>query len=158
MEVSPTTTVLSVALLLMSDGRSLDNVFCGDSLFHPSIGTARCDFPGGDASSLYLSAQKLLQMPEHVRIYTGHDYLSNERDTPVPWLSVRDHKEQNAWAGNGVSKHDFVARRQQRDKALKEPRLLHESLQVNVRAGRLPRQLSGGQRTLCLPMKVGSKG
>jgi glyoxylase-like metal-dependent hydrolase (beta-lactamase superfamily II) len=129
----------------------LDNVFCGDSLFHPSIGTARCDFPGGDASQLYASAQKLLKMPEPVRIYMGHDYLSYERDTPVPWLSVREHKEQNPWVGQAVSEQDFVAKRQERDMTLKEPKLLHESFQVNVRAGRM----AGGKRTLHFPANVG---
>ncbi|KAH3962507.1 hypothetical protein HBH71_168750 [Parastagonospora nodorum] len=128
-----------------------DNVFCGDSVFHPSIGTARCDFPGGDESQLYHSARKLLQMPEHMRIYTGHDYLSDERDTPIPWLSVRDHKEQNPWVGQAVSEQDFVAKRQERDRTLKEPRLLHDSLQVNVRAGRM----AGGERTLHLPIQAG---
>jgi glyoxylase-like metal-dependent hydrolase (beta-lactamase superfamily II) len=132
----------------------LDNVFCGDSLFHPSIGTARCDFPGGNASSLYASARKLLSMPDHVKIWTGHDYPSKERGDPVPWMSVGDHKQRNAHVANGAVEEEFVKRRQEKDKVLKEPRLLHESLQINVRAGKLPEKTEGGVRMLRLPIKV----
>lgn len=131
-----------------------DNVFCGDSIFHPDIGTARCDFPGGSATSLYHSAQKLLQLPEHVKIWTGHDYVSEERNTPVPCMSVQEHKERNMYIREGVTQEEFVVRRQERDKALKAPKLLHPSLQVNIRAGRLPALTELGQRLLHLPLQV----
>jgi hypothetical protein len=131
-----------------------DNVFCGDSLFHTDIGTARCDFPGGSASSLYHSAQKLLGLPEHVKIWTGHDYLSEERDKPVPCMSVQEHKNRNGWVKDGVALEHFVKRRQERDKMLKAPRLLHPSLQVNIHAGRLPALTELGQRLLYLPLRV----
>jgi glyoxylase-like metal-dependent hydrolase (beta-lactamase superfamily II) len=126
-----------------------DNVFSGDSLFHPSLGTARCDFPGGNASALFQSTQKLLSLPESTKIWTGHDYPSKERHVVVPWTSVRDHKDGNKHVRNGVKEDEFVEMRQERDDALGEPRLLHESLQVNVKAGRLP-----GGEMLCVPIKV----
>jgi glyoxylase-like metal-dependent hydrolase (beta-lactamase superfamily II) len=126
-----------------------DNVFSGDSLFHPSLGTARCDFPGGNASALFQSSRKLLSLPGNTKIWTGHDYPSKERGVAVPWTSVMDHKDGNKHVRNGVKEDEFVEMRQERDGMLGEPRLLHESLQVNVRAGRLP-----GERMLCLPVKV----
>jgi glyoxylase-like metal-dependent hydrolase (beta-lactamase superfamily II) len=126
-----------------------DNVFSGDSLFHPSLGTARCDFPGGNASALFQSLQKLLSLPENTKIWTGHDYPSKERGVAVPWTSVEDHANGNKHVRNGVKEDEFVEMRQERDGKLGEPRLLHESLQINVRAGRLPME-----RMLCLPVKV----
>jgi glyoxylase-like metal-dependent hydrolase (beta-lactamase superfamily II) len=129
-------------------------VFCGDSLFHADIGTARCDFPGGDANSLYESGRKLLRLPDHVKIWTGHDYVSEERDRPVPWLSVKEHKERNKHLSAHITQQEFVAKRQERDRSLAEPKLLNASLQVNIRGGRLPSLTRLGQRLLHLPLRV----
>ncbi|KAJ5168809.1 Glyoxylase B2 [Penicillium canariense] len=129
-----------------------DNVFCGDSLFHADIGTARCDFPGGDATHLFQSGRKLLDLDDHVKIWPGHDYPPEGRD-PVPWMSVRDQKEQNKHLSDVVTEEEFVKMRTERDRHLNAPRLLHPSLQMNIRAGRLPREESG-HRMLRLPLKL----
>ncbi|TPR07714.1 Major Facilitator Superfamily protein [Aspergillus niger] len=131
-----------------------DNVFCGDSLFHADIGTARCDFPNGSAQSLYHSVQKLLSLPNHVRIWTGHDYPNANRTEPVPWLTVRDHRTRNKHVNDDVTEEQFLALRQERDATLRQPKLLNPSLQVNIRAGRLPRKTESGMRMLHLPLKT----
>ncbi|KAF6817065.1 metallo-beta-lactamase superfamily protein [Colletotrichum plurivorum] len=133
-----------------------DNVFCGDSLFHVDIGTARCDFPGGSASDLYRSGRRLLSLPDHVRIWTGHDYPPEGRQKPVPWMTVREHRTQNKHLKDGVSERDFVAQRRERDATLGEPKLLHQSLQTNIRAGRLPKPTESGHLMLRLPLKLGN--
>ncbi|KAJ5906109.1 Glyoxylase B2 [Penicillium subrubescens] len=131
-----------------------DNVFCGDTLFHADIGTARCDFPGGDAAHLFKSGRRLLSLEDHVKIWPGHDYPPEGRD-PVPWMSVRDQREQNKHLRDVVSEREFVEMRTERDRGLSAPRLLHQSLQVNIRAGRLPRKEESGHRMLRLPLKLG---
>lgn len=118
------------------------------------IGTARCDFPGGSAHNLFTSGRKLLGLPDHVKLWPGHDYPPEERGVPVPWMSVRDHKAQNKHLNDSVTEEEFVALRKARDASLAAPRLLHESLQVNIRAGRLPRSTPAGQRLLHLPLKL----
>lgn len=137
---------------------SPDNVFCGDSLFHADIGTARCDFPGGDAKDLFQSGRKLLSFPGHVKIWTGHDYPPDGRTDPVPWLSVREHRELNKHLKDGMSEEEFVAVRKERDEKLAAPRLLHQSLQINIRAGRLPAPTEAGHRLLHVPLKIGGEG
>ncbi|OMP84349.1 Glyoxylase B2 [Diplodia seriata] len=132
-----------------------DNVFCGDSLFHTDIGTARCDFPGGSAADLFRSGRKLLALPAHVKIWTGHDYPPEGRTAPVPWVSVGEHRTRNTHLRDGVTCEAFVARRGERDRQLKAPRLLHQALQVNIRAGRMPRPTADGLRLLRLPLKGG---
>ncbi|KOS42980.1 hypothetical protein ACN38_g6142 [Penicillium nordicum] len=129
-----------------------DNIFCGDSLFHVDIGTARCDFPGGDANDLFRSGRKLLSLPDHFKIWTGHDYPPDGRD-PVPWMSVQDHKELNKHLKDGISEEEFVTLRKERDAGLAAPKLLHQSLQVNIRAGHLPSS-KYGHRLLHLPLKL----
>ncbi|KAJ5380882.1 Glyoxylase B2, partial [Penicillium cataractarum] len=129
-----------------------DNVFCGDSLFHADIGTARCDFPGGDAKHLYQSGRRLLSLDDHVKIWPGHDYPPGGRE-PIPWMSVRDQRDQNKHLSDVVSEEEFVEMRRERDRNLSAPRLLHQSLQVNIRAGRLPR-VEEGHRMLRLPLKL----
>ncbi|KAK1750421.1 putative beta-lactamase hydrolase-like protein [Echria macrotheca] len=131
-----------------------DNVFVGDSLFHVDIGTARCDFPGGSAHDLYQSAKKLLSLPGHVQIWTGHDYPPEGEREPVPGVSVAEHRERNKHLRDGVTEKQFVAMRRERDAHLAAPRLLHESLQVNVRAGRLPKENEAGMRLLKVPLKT----
>ncbi|KAK4221258.1 putative beta-lactamase hydrolase-like protein [Podospora fimiseda] len=135
-----------------------DNVFCGDSLFHVDIGTARCDFPGGSAHSLYQSAKKLLSLPDHVKVWTGHDYPPEGERDPVPYVTVGNHREMNKHVKDGVTEDQFVAMRNERDSHLAAPRLLHESLQVNVRAGRLPKKNEAGMRLLKVPVKVKGMG
>ncbi|KAJ5329318.1 hypothetical protein N7452_009708 [Penicillium brevicompactum] len=137
---------------------SPDNIFCGDSLFHADIGTARCDFPGGDAKDLFQSGRKLLDLPGHFKIWTGHDYPPEGRTEPVPWLSVREHRELNKHLKDGMSEEQFVAVRKERDEKLAAPRLLHQSLQINIRAGRLPAPTEAGHRLLHVPLKVAGDG
>ncbi|GAB1317021.1 Putative metallo-beta-lactamase domain protein [Madurella fahalii] len=131
-----------------------DNVFCGDLLFHPSLGTARCDFPGGNPRALYHSARMLLSLPDHVRIWTGHDYPAEGERGPEPWASVGEHREKNKHVRDGITEEEFVATRSGRDKTLAAPRLVHESLQVNIRAGHLPQADEAGMRVLMVPVSV----
>ncbi|ETI24238.1 hypothetical protein G647_03607 [Cladophialophora carrionii CBS 160.54] len=131
-----------------------NNVFCGDSIFHADIGTARCDFPGGSSTDLFASGRKLLALPDEVKIWTGHDYPPEGRDAPVPWMTVRQHKQRNKHLREGVTEQEFVALRDERDAKLGEPRLLHQSLQMNIRAGRLPKPTTSGPAMLHLPLKV----
>ncbi|KAL0471570.1 metallo-beta-lactamase superfamily protein [Neurospora intermedia] len=125
------------------------NIFCGDSLFDPEIGSARCDFPGGDAHTLYNSVQTLFSLPAHYKIYTGHDYPSADSRSPQPYTTVADQKRLNKHLKEGTTKDQFVNWRQERDSGLAEPKLLHQALQVNVRAGRMPRN-----GTLKVPLKM----
>ncbi|CAG8277116.1 unnamed protein product [Penicillium olsonii] len=134
-----------------------DNVFCGDSLFHPDIGTARCDFPGGSADQLYHSVRKLLDLPDHVKIWSGHDYPSEGRDA-IAWTSVKAQKQKNKHLKAGVSEEEFVKLRKERDAGLAEPRLIHPSLQINMRAGRLPEATESGHRMLHLPLRLEAEG
>ncbi|KZL85296.1 metallo-beta-lactamase domain, partial [Colletotrichum incanum] len=131
------------------------NVFCGDSLFHVDIGTARCDFPGGSANNLFHSGRRLLSLPTHFKIWTGHDYPPTGRAYPVSWVTVGDHRKHNQHLKDGITESEFVARRRERDAKLGEPKLLHQSLQTNIRAGQLPKPTASGHRMLRLPMKLG---
>ena len=129
-------------------------MFCGDSIFHADIGTARCDFPGGSAKSLYASAQKLLELPGETKIWTGHDYPAcPQRCEAVPWMTVRDHKEKNRHLANHAE-DDFQILREERDASLNAPKLLHPSLQINIRAGRLPLPTPSGELLMHLPIKM----
>ncbi|KAK0716848.1 metallo-beta-lactamase superfamily protein [Lasiosphaeria miniovina] len=133
------------------------HVFCGDSLFHPDIGSARRDFPGGSARDLYASARRLLALPAAVRIWPGHDYPPPPPPRePVSWATVADHRRENRHLRDGISEEEFVTMRGERDAGLCAPRLLHQALQMNIRAGRLPRPTPGfGDRLLHLPMRLG---
>ncbi|KXG45611.1 uncharacterized protein PGRI_033780 [Penicillium griseofulvum] len=135
-----------------------DNLFCGDSLFHVDIGTARCDFPGGDANDLYQSGRKLLSFPDHFKIWTGHDYPPDGRSGPMPWVSVADHKKLNKHLKETITKEEFVTLRKERDALLAAPKLLHQSLQVNIRAGHLPEPTKFGHRLLHVPLKLTGEG
>ncbi|KAK8192472.1 hypothetical protein M8818_007640 [Zalaria obscura] len=121
------------------------NVFTGDSMFNPDIGSARCDFPGGSAVALYKSMHKLLSFPGHFRLYTGHDYPSKDRCVPengksgaIPYTTVEAQSKENKHMNASTQLVDFVRWRTERDSALPEPKLLHQSMHVNVRGGRLP--------------------
>ncbi|KAJ4994298.1 metallo-beta-lactamase domain-containing protein [Stagonosporopsis vannaccii] len=130
------------------------NVFCGDSLFHADIGTARTDFPGGSAHDLWESSQKLLALPDETRIWTGHDYPPEGRKEPAPFMTVKQHREGNKHVMVGRSEEEFVALRTQRDAVLGAPRLLHQSLQINVRGGRLPEEDANGRRMIRVPLRL----
>lgn len=130
-----------------------DALFCGDTLFMPDYGTARCDFPGGDAGTLYDSIQTLLKQPPETRIFLCHDYAPNGRDYQF-LTTVADQRENNIHIGGGISKEAFVAMRTQRDAGLNMPALILPSLQINIRAGALPPVEDNGTAYLKLPLNL----
>lgn len=130
-----------------------DAVFVGDTLFPPDVGTARCDFPGGDAHTLYRSVQRLLALPDDTRLFMCHDYPATDR-APVAVCTVRAQREGNIHVHAGVDEPTFVAMRQARDATLAMPRLILPSIQVNVRAGHLPPPEADGRRYLKVPVDV----
>ncbi|WP_049832094.1 MBL fold metallo-hydrolase, partial [Bradyrhizobium japonicum] len=113
-------------------------VFVGDTLFMPDYGTARADFPGGDAHKLYRSIKRILAMPPETRLFMCHDYKAPGRDTYAWETTVREEREKNVQVKEGVTEDEFVAMRQARDATLSAPRLLLPSIQVNIRAGKFP--------------------
>ncbi len=116
--------------------------FVGDTLFMPDGGSARADFPGGDARELYRSIMRVLSLPDETRLFMCHDYGPNGRD--IQWeTSVADEKKHNIHVGEGKTEDDFVAMREARDKTLAVPKLIIPSLQVNIRAGHLPKDEKG---------------
>jgi len=116
-----------------------DTAFVGDTMFMPDFGTARCDFPGGSASDLYDSIQKILALPDETRIFVGHDYAPNGRD--FAWeTTVGEQKAKNVQIAN-KSKDEYVAMREAKDATLAHPKLIIPSLQVNMRAGEVPEYL-----------------
>ncbi len=131
-----------------------DAVFVGDTLFMPDYGTARADFPGGDARTLYRSIQKLLALPGETRMFVGHDYLPEGRGDYRWETTVAEQKADNIHVGGGRSEDDFVAMREARDVTLKPPALILPSLQVNIRAGALPPAEPSGKRFLKLPVNA----
>jgi glyoxylase-like metal-dependent hydrolase (beta-lactamase superfamily II) len=139
-----------------------ETVFTGDSIFNPDVGSARCDFPGGDSRALWHSMQKLLSLPLYYRLYTGHDYPAKNadgaetRDT-VPFTTVQDQREQNRHVREGTDQEEFVQWRSERDRSLGEPKLLHPSLQVNIRGGKLPKNTHTGRVYFKLPVDVPSE-
>ncbi|PQZ83855.1 MULTISPECIES: MBL fold metallo-hydrolase [unclassified Brevundimonas] len=131
-----------------------DAVFVGDTLFMPDYGTARCDFPGGDARTLHRSIQKLLALPDATRVFVGHDYLSQGRETFAWETTIGAQKAGNIHIGGGRSEDDFVALREARDATLSPPQLILTALQVNIRAGALPPSASSGRRFLKTPLNA----
>ena len=131
-----------------------DAAFVGDTLFMPDYGTARADFPGGDAAILYRSIRRIMTLPPETRIFVGHDYLPAGR-TEVAWeTTVAQEKAQNIHAHDGVEEADFVTMRQARDATLAPPTLILPALQVNIRAGALPPPSPGGRVFLKLPVTM----
>ena len=119
-----------------------DAAFAGDTLFMPDGGSARADFPGGDAGQLYDSIQRVLSMPDDLRLFVCHDYGPNGR--AIAWeTTVGEEKAKNIHVGQGTSRADFIKMRTERDKQLKMPGLIIPSLQVNMRAGEVPRDENG---------------
>ncbi|MBI1339263.1 MBL fold metallo-hydrolase [bacterium] len=129
-----------------------DAAFVGDTLFMPDYGTARADFPGGDAATLFRSIRRILELPPATRIFVGHDYLPATR-TSIAWeTTVARQRKANVHVHDGVSEVEFVAARKARDKTLAAPRLILPSLQVNIRAGALPPAEADGQVYLKIPV------
>ncbi|QCG99123.1 MBL fold metallo-hydrolase (plasmid) [Azospirillum sp. TSA2s] len=129
-----------------------DVAFVGDTLFQPDYGTARCDFPGGDAHALYRSIRRILSLPPETRIFTGHDYKAPGRDEYSWESTVAEQRERNVHVRDGVSETEFVELRTARDRTLDMPKLILPSVQVNVRAGRLPPAEENGKRYLKIPI------
>jgi glyoxylase-like metal-dependent hydrolase (beta-lactamase superfamily II) len=128
-----------------------DAAFVGDTLFMPDGGSARADFPGGDAATLYDSIQKVLALPDETRLFMCHDYAPNDRE--IRWeTTVAEEKAHNIHVGGGKTKDEFVAVREARDKQLGMPRLILPSLQVNMRAGKLPPKDKDGRTFLKVPV------
>lgn len=127
--------------------------FVGDTLFMPDYGTARCDFPGGDAATLYRSIQKVLCLPDDTTLYLCHDYPPAGRE-PQCVTTVGEQRAANVHVHQGVSEADFVAMREQRDATLAMPVLLLPSVQVNMRAGHLPPPEDNGVRYLKIPLNA----
>ena len=131
-----------------------DAAFVGDTLFMPDYGSARCDFPGGDARTLYQSIQRLFQLPDATRVFLCHDYKTAARDQFVHETLIGTQKTQNIHVHQGVSEADFVAMRTARDAQLKVPALLLPAVQVNIHAGRLPPAEANGTAYLKIPLNV----
>jgi glyoxylase-like metal-dependent hydrolase (beta-lactamase superfamily II) len=131
-----------------------DAVFVGDTLFMPDFGTARADFPGGDARTLYRSIKKLLALPPETRLFMCHDYKAPGRDDYAWETTVAAQRVQNAHVKDGISEDDFVAMREARDATLAAPELLMPSIQVNMRAGQLPPPDANGVQYLKIPVKL----
>jgi glyoxylase-like metal-dependent hydrolase (beta-lactamase superfamily II) len=130
-----------------------DAVFVGDTLFMPDYGTARADFPGGDARALYRSIRRLLALPPETRLFMCHDYKAPGRDNYSWETTVAEERAKNVQISDGVGEEEFIASRQSRDKGLAAPRLLLPSIQVNIRAGRFPPPGPDGARRLLIPVK-----
>lgn len=129
-----------------------DAAFVGDTLFMPDFGTARCDFPGGSAETLYRSIQRILELPEQTRIFVGHDYKAPGRENFAWETTVGEQKARNVHIGAGKSEEEFVAMRKARDKSLSMPRLIIPSLQVNMRAGHMPPADADGKVFMKVPV------
>jgi glyoxylase-like metal-dependent hydrolase (beta-lactamase superfamily II) len=130
-----------------------DAVFVGDTLFMPDYGTARADFPGGDARRLFRSIRRLLSLPRQTKLFMCHDYKAPGRDDYRWETTVAEQREHNVQIHDGVTEEEFVAMRRARDATLKAPKLLLPSIQVNIRAGRFPPAGSDGRRYLRIPIK-----
>jgi glyoxylase-like metal-dependent hydrolase (beta-lactamase superfamily II) len=131
-----------------------DAVFVGDSLFMPDYGTARADFPGGDAHALYRSIRKLLSLPPETRLFMCHDYKAPGRNHFAWETTVAEERLANKHVRDGVSEDEFVTMRTERDAGLSVPKLLLPSIQVNMRGGRFPPATSNGVHYMLLPVKV----
>jgi len=130
-----------------------DAVFVGDTMFMPDVGTARCDFPGGDAKSLYASAKKILSLPDETRLFMCHDYPPTDRAV-VFETTVGEQRRKNIHVHDGISEAEFVDMRTRRDATLEMPVLMLPSVQINIRAGDLPPVESNGVAYLKLPLNA----
>ncbi|MDP5324967.1 MAG: MBL fold metallo-hydrolase [Litorivicinaceae bacterium] len=128
-----------------------DALFVGDTLFMPDYGTARCDFPGGDARTLYQSIQRLLALPPETRMFLCHDYLPNGRELTYQ-TTVEAQRRSNIHVHSGISEEEFVTMRTAKDQTLSMPTLILPSVQINMRAGQLPPAEANGTRYLKIPL------
>ena len=133
-----------------------DAVFVGDTMFMPDYGTARADFPGGDARALYRSIQRILSLPAETRLFMCHDYKAPGRDAYAWETTVGEERARNVHVHEGVSEDDFVAMREKRDATLAAPLLLLPSIQVNIRAGKFPPAEVDGVHYLKVPIRLAS--
>lgn len=131
-----------------------DAVFIGDTLFAPALGSARCDFPGGDATALYTSVQRLYALPGETRVFLCHDY-PRDGEAPRSQTSIAEQMQSNKHVARETSEEHFVAMRTARDATLPVPKLLWPALQVNIRAGQLPPAEDNGRGYLKLPLDAG---
>lgn len=131
-----------------------DAVFTGDTIFMPDYGTARADFPGGDARQLYRSIRRLLSLPRETRLFLCHDYKAPGRDDYVWETTVAQQQDANVHVHTGVDEDRFVEMREKRDATLGMPKLILPSIQVNMRAGHMPEPEANGTRYLKLPLDV----
>ncbi len=131
-----------------------DAVFVGDTMFMPDYGTARCDFPGGDARALYRSIQKILALPPKTRVFLCHDYKAPGREEYVCETTVEEQRLFNVHIHSGISEEQFVAMRTKRDAQLEMPLLILPSVQVNMRAGHLPPAEANGVQYLKIPLNL----
>ena len=131
-----------------------DALFVGDTIFMPDFGTARCDFPGGDAGTLYDSVQKLFALPDETRMFLCHDYKAPGRDYYHWESTVGEEKAKNIHVKEGTSKEEFIKMRTERDATLAMPKLILPSVQINMRAGNMPEPEDNGQRYMKLPINA----
>ncbi len=131
-----------------------DALFVGDTLFMPDYGTARCDFPGGDARTLYKSVQRILALPPETRMFLCHDYKAPDRADYAWETTVGDQKAKNVHVHDGIDEEDFVRMRTERDATLDMPRLILPSVQVNMRAGEMPPPEDNGVSYLKMPVNM----
>ncbi len=130
-----------------------DAVFVGDTLFMPDVGTARCDFPGGDAHALYASTRKILSLPPETRLFMCHDYPPNDRDIAFE-TTVAEQRANNIHVHDGITEAQFVEMRTKRDATLDMPVLILPAVQINIRAGELPPKESNGVSYLKIPLNA----
>ena len=135
-----------------------DAAVVGDTLFMPDYGTARADFPGGDARQLYRSIRRVLSLPDETRLFLCHDYKAPGRDDYRWETSVGEQRRTSVHVHDGISEDEFVAMREARDATLAVPKLLLPAIQVNLRAGRFPKAEANGVRYLKIPVEFGFKG
>lgn len=133
-------------------------VFAGDSIFNSDVGSARCDFPGGSAETLHATMIKLLALPGETRLYTGHDYPpgGEGRKEPLAYTTVAEQAANNKHVKTGTNRDDFIKWRSERDSQLNAPRLIHQALQWNIRAGKPPAADANGMRFFHVPIKLPS--
>ena len=131
-----------------------DTGFTGDSIFMPDFGTARCDFPGGDARTLYKSIHKILALPDETRLFVGHDYKTGGRDKFIWETTVAEEKSANVHVGGGKTEAEFVAMREGRDAGLPVPMLMLPAVQVNIRGGAFPPAEPNGVSYLKVPLNA----
>ena len=144
---SPGHTNDSVSYLI--DG----NLFVGDTLFMPDAGTARCDFPGGSAAKLFDTVQKFYQLPDETKVWVCHDYQPNGRELRYV-ANIAEHKQHNIHINSATTLAEFVAKRENRDATLGMPKLIYPSIQINIRAGKMPPAEQNGTSYIKVPMKL----